>query len=76
MAEVAVIGLPEKWGETVGAFVVPRPGRDLDFGALEAAVRARLVSYKTPKVWEQVDELPKNSNGKILKRVIRDTYGK
>ncbi|WP_240810184.1 class I adenylate-forming enzyme family protein [Actinomadura sp. WMMA1423] len=77
VAEVAVVGLPDdKWGETVGAFVVPRPGRDVDFGDLEAAVRDRLAGYKTPKVWKAVDELPKNANGKILKRVIRETYGK
>ncbi|NKZ03469.1 long-chain fatty acid--CoA ligase [Actinomadura latina] len=75
VAEVAVVGLPDdRWGEAVGAFVVPRPGRVLDFAALEAAVRERLAGYKAPKVWEQVDELPKNANGKILKRVIRDTY--
>ncbi|MFA1541890.1 class I adenylate-forming enzyme family protein [Actinomadura monticuli] len=77
VAEVAVVGLPDdRWGEAVGAFVVPRPGRDLDFAALESAVRERLAGYKAPKVWERVDELPKNSNGKILKRVLRDGYGK
>ena len=76
VAEVAVVGLPdEKWGETVGAFVVPRDGAELDFAAMEAAVRERLAGYKVPRVWESVDELPKNANGKILKRVIRDTYG-
>jgi acyl-CoA synthetase (AMP-forming)/AMP-acid ligase II len=76
VAEVAVVGLPdEKWGETVGAFVVPRDGAELDFAAMEAAVRERLAGYKAPKVWKAVDELPKNANGKILKRVIRDTYG-
>ncbi|MEU8802369.1 AMP-binding protein [Spirillospora sp. NPDC048819] len=76
VAEVAVVGLPdEKWGETVGAFVVARDGRGVDFAALEAAVRERLAGYKVPRVWKAVDELPKNTNGKILKRVIRDTYG-
>jgi long-chain acyl-CoA synthetase len=76
VAEVAVVGIPdERWGEAVAAFVVPRPGRALDVGALEAAVRARLAGYKAPKIWETVEELPKNSNGKILKRVLRDTYG-
>lgn len=76
VAEVAVVGLPdERWGEAVAAFVVPRPGTDLDFGALEAAVRARLAGHKAPKVWRAVDELPRNSGGKILKRVLRDAHG-
>lgn len=75
VAEVAVVGLPdEKWGEVVGAFVVPEEGREVDFAALESAVRERLAGYKTPKVWKTVDELPKNTNGKILKRVLRDKY--
>ncbi|WP_395103799.1 class I adenylate-forming enzyme family protein [Actinomadura sp. SCN-SB] len=77
VSEVAVVGLPdEKWGEAVGAFIVPREGRTVDLGELEASVRARLAGYKTPKVWKVVDALPRNSNGKILKRVLRDTYGK
>ncbi|GGV18255.1 fatty-acyl-CoA synthase [Actinomadura cremea] len=76
VAEVAVVGLPdERWGEAVAAFVVARPGADLDFGALEAAVRARLAGHKAPKVWRAVDELPRNSGGKILKRVLRDAHG-
>jgi acyl-CoA synthetase (AMP-forming)/AMP-acid ligase II len=76
VSEVAVVGLPDdKWGETVGAFIVPREGRAVDFTALEAAVRERLAGYKAPRVWKAVDELPKNTNGKILKRVIRDDYG-
>jgi len=73
--EVAVVGLPhEKWGEQVAAFVVPKPGRTPDFEALERLVRENLAGYKTPRVWKQLDELPKNPNGKVLKRVIRDTY--
>ncbi|WP_051300372.1 class I adenylate-forming enzyme family protein [Actinomadura rifamycini] len=76
VAEAAVVGLPdEKWGEVPGAFVVPRPGRDLDFAALEAAVRAVLAPYKAPKVWRAVDALPRNTGGKILKRVLREVYG-
>ncbi|OLT37674.1 hypothetical protein BJF79_29185 [Actinomadura sp. CNU-125] len=73
VAEAAVVGLPdEKWGEIPAAFVVPRPGRDLDFAALEASVRAVLAAYKTPRAWRAVDELPRNSGGKVLKRVLRD----
>ena len=54
--------------------MVPEEGREVDFAALESAVRERLAGYKTPKVWKTVDELPKNTNGKILKRVLRDKY--
>ncbi|MCA2185480.1 class I adenylate-forming enzyme family protein [Nonomuraea cavernae] len=75
VAEAAVVGLPdETWGERVAAFVVPREGHDVDFDALDATVREHLAAYKAPKEWRTVDELPRNANGKILKRVLRDTY--
>ena len=58
----------------VTAYVVPREGHDVDFDALDTTVRAHLAAYKAPKVWLTVSELPKNTNGKVLKRVLRDTY--
>ncbi len=71
--DVAVVGLPdETWGEQVAAFLVPVPGRHLDVTKLEAELRARLAGYKTPRSWHVVAELPRNSNGKVLKRSLRD----
>jgi len=73
--EVAVIGVPdEAYGERVAAFVVGRKGAGLDTPSLEAYVRASVASYKVPREWHFVDELPRNPGGKVLKRVIRADY--
>ncbi len=73
--DVAVLGVPdEAYGERITAFVVPRPGVDLDVEALRAYVATRVAKYKMPREWHVVDELPRNPSGKILKREIRNTY--
>jgi long-chain acyl-CoA synthetase len=73
--EAAVVGLPdETWGERVAAFLVPRPGVVLEPAVLEAQLRGRLAGFKTPRSWHVVDDLPRNANGKVLKRVLRDQH--
>ncbi|WP_127817750.1 class I adenylate-forming enzyme family protein [Microbacterium sp. CPCC 204701] len=73
--EVAVVGAPdERWGERVHAVIVPaaeRPEPD----ELSAFVRTRLAGFKAPKTYAFVQELPRNSAGKVLKRVLRDMVG-
>jgi long-chain acyl-CoA synthetase len=70
--ECAVVGLPdEEYGEMVTAFIVPRPGQDIDPADLRAWLKARLAPYKVPKKYFSVVELPKSPAGKILKREIR-----
>lgn len=67
VAEAAVFGRPDpEWGEAVTAAVVLRePAPDLrDFA------RARLAPFKVPKSVEQVDALPRNAAGKILRREL------
>ena len=72
MGEVAVVGVPDpEWGENVCAVVVPRAGATLDPDALVAAARARLAGFKVPRHVVTVDELPKNSTGKIVKQELR-----
>lgn len=73
--EVAVVGVPDAvWGESVAAFVVPRPGMALTPEAIVEVCKAHIASYKKPQVVEIVDDLPKNFQGKILKRVLLEQY--
>ncbi len=70
--EVAVIGVPDdKWGESVRAVVVLRPGARASEAELVEHCRRHLASYKKPAAVEFLPELPKNAYGKILKRELR-----
>ncbi|MUL84378.1 MULTISPECIES: AMP-binding protein [unclassified Mycolicibacterium] len=69
--EVAVIGVPDDYyGEEVGAVVVCGPGPAVDPQELRTWAKVRLAAYKVPHLFAFVDELPKASTGKILKRAI------
>ena len=73
--EVSVIGVPdEKWGETVKALVVLRPGELATAGEIIEHCKRHLASYKKPRSVEFLPALPKNAYGKVLKRELRDHY--
>jgi long-chain acyl-CoA synthetase len=74
VVDAAVIGLPHKvLGEEVGAVVQLRSGADCDEEALRNHVSARLAGFKVPVRIDIRDEpLPRNANGKILKRQLKD----
>ncbi len=75
VAEAGVIGLPdEKWGERVVAVVVRKPGSTLSAEEIFAFAGGRLARYKVPKQIEFVDALPRNAQGKLLKRVLREQF--
>ena len=75
VSEVAVVGLPdEKWIEAVSAFVVLRPDHAVDEATLIAHARAHLAPFKLPKRVIFVDNLPRNTAGKLLKRELRRTH--
>ena len=75
IAEVAVIGIPdEHWGETVKAFVVLKPGFDVNANDLLAHAKSLLAAYKKPTSIDFVKSLPKGSTGKILKRELKAPF--
>jgi long-chain acyl-CoA synthetase len=70
--EVGVVGRPDRlWGETVIAFVAPRPGHAVTEAELIAFARERLADYKTPESIIFRTELPKSPAGKIQRRALR-----
>ncbi|CAN5480442.1 long-chain fatty acid--CoA ligase [soil metagenome] len=72
VAEVAVVGAPdERWGEVVCAYVVARPGTDLDAPAVLAFGRTAIGGFQQPRRVELVDQLPRNGSGKVLKHQLR-----
>ena len=72
VAEVGVAGLPDKMkGESVKAWVVPRPGMSITTEELRAYCKERLAPYKVPSQMEIVRELPKTMVGKVLRRELR-----
>ena len=69
VSEAAVVGAAdEEWGEVVVAFIVGHAAES----ELDAHLLERIARFKRPKRYVYVDELPKNSYGKVLKRELRD----
>lgn len=75
IAEVAVIGLPDdKWIEAITAVVVLKPDQSPDEEALIHHAKENLAAFKVPKQVRFVDQLPKNTAGKLLKRNLREEF--
>lgn len=73
--EVAVIGVPDdRWGETGAAFVLLRPGAELEPEALRSWCRERLAGYKVPAHLRLVEDFPRTAAGKIRKPELRRLF--
>ncbi len=72
VGDVCVFGVAERtWGEVVAAAVVPTTGvAAVDFEVIRAYAREHLAAFKVPTVWEQIDVLPRNATGKVVRRAL------
>jgi long-chain acyl-CoA synthetase len=70
--EAAVVGVPdEKWGERLRLFVVTRSGEALTAEQVKLHCDGKLSPYKIPKDVVLLKALPRNANGKVLKKELR-----
>ena len=73
--ESAVIGVPHPdFGESPLAVIVPEPGAKPDLELIAAALSSDLASFKCPRRFEILPELPRNTMGKVQKNILRDQF--
>ena len=73
VAEVAVVGIPDKLrGQAICAYIVLKDGAQLDNRTIRKYLLGRIAPYKVPREFFYCEQLPKNSTGKILKRVLQE----
>jgi len=70
--EAAVVGIPDPYrGETIKAVVSLKAGQTATTDDIKVFARAQLAAYKYPRVVEIIDELPKTTSGKIMRRLLK-----
>ena len=77
VVEAAVVGIPDpKWGEKVVAAVVAERGVTLDPQAIMAFCKEHLHDWKCPKQILFIDDIPRNTMGKVLKKEVKELFDK
>jgi long-chain acyl-CoA synthetase len=72
--EAAVVGVPDPYrGETIKAVISLKPGQTVTPDEIKAFARERMAAYKYPRIVEIMDELPKTTSGKIMRRLLQPT---
>jgi long-chain acyl-CoA synthetase len=75
VADCAVVGIPDdEFGESLAAQVVAEAGAKLDAEVIRRTLSERIAGYKVPRRIDIVEALPRDDNGKVQKRKIRDAY--
>ena len=75
VAESALVGVPHPdFGEAGVAVVIAKPGVTLDAGQILATLKSTLANFKIPKQCFVVNELPRNTMGKVQKNLLREQY--
>ena len=75
VADCAVIGIPDdEFGESLAAQVVAEAGATLDAETIRKALAGLIAGYKVPRRIDIVAALPRDDNGKVQKRKIREAY--
>ena len=73
--DAAVFGIPdEKWGESVCAAIVLKPGASASETDIVEFCRANLAGHKKPRMVKFMDAMPRTSIGKIAKAELREPY--
>jgi malonyl-CoA/methylmalonyl-CoA synthetase len=75
VAESALVGVPHPdFGEVGIAVVIPKPGASIDGDQVIAQLKSQLANFKIPKRCFIVDQLPRNTMGKVQKNILREQH--
>lgn len=73
--DLAVVGLPDnEYGEIVTAFLVLREGANIDLPVIQEFAKNKLASFKIPRRFFIVEEIPRNPSGKILRKELKERF--
>jgi len=75
ISDCSVIGVPnEEWGELVAAVLILKEGESIDLKDLNGWMREKMPAYKTPRLYQITQELPRNAMGKVTKNDLKKLF--